>query len=107
MSDSSLGPRPSRPHSYGHHFWHRRGYLPHFDASAVVQSITFRLADSLPRHVYDSIVTSSKTESEQRARIEALIDHGRGAYILRRTDCASIVENALKYFDGDRYKLLA
>jgi REP element-mobilizing transposase RayT len=107
MSGSSLGPRPSRPHSDGHRFWHRRGYLPHFDAGAVVQSITFRLADSLPAHVYDSILACSKTGSEQRARIEALIDRERGACVLRRTDCASIVENALRYFDGDRYRLLA
>ena len=107
MSNASLGPRPSRPHSEGHRFWHRRGYLPHFDAGAVVQSLTFRLADSLPRHVHESILASSKTESEQRVRIEALIDHGRGACVLRQTDCANIVENALKHFDGDRYKLSA
>jgi len=107
MSSSSPGPRPSRPHSDIHRFWHRRGYLPHFDAGAVVQSITFRLADSLPRHVHETIVASSRTESETRARIEALIDHGRGACVLRRTDCAGIVENALKYFDGSRYRLLA
>jgi hypothetical protein len=28
--------------------WHSRGYLPHWEAGEVAQSITFRLADSLP-----------------------------------------------------------
>ena len=31
-----------------HREWHSRGYLPHFDHPGLVQSITFRLADSLP-----------------------------------------------------------
>ncbi len=33
--------------------WHSRGYLPHFDSPEIVQFITFRLADSLPRSVVD------------------------------------------------------
>ena len=28
--------------------WYSRGYLPHFDGGAVTQSVTFRLAGSLP-----------------------------------------------------------
>jgi len=28
--------------------WHSRGYLPHFDAGATPQSVTFRLFDSFP-----------------------------------------------------------
>lgn len=109
MDNSSAfpGPRPSRPHSSSHRFWHQRGYLPHFDAGDVVQSVTFRLADSLPRRLVDSITASSTTDSQQRARIEALIDGGRGLCVLRRKDCGAIVENALKYFDGERYRLLA
>ena len=31
--------------------WYSRGYLPHLDSSEHLQSITFRLADSLPRKV--------------------------------------------------------
>ena len=33
--------------------WHSRGYLPHFDAAGVVQSITFRLGDCLPKEKLD------------------------------------------------------
>ena len=30
-----------------HKGWHARGYLPHFDAGAIVQTVTFRLAEQL------------------------------------------------------------
>jgi len=33
--------------------WHSRGYLPHFDAGEIAQTITFRLADSLPHIVLE------------------------------------------------------
>src|SRR4051812_48599160 len=33
--------------------WHSRGYLPHFDAGEVFQSITFRLLDSMPQTVIE------------------------------------------------------
>ena len=39
-----LGARASRPHKA----WHSRGYLPHLDQPDIIQSITFRLADSVP-----------------------------------------------------------
>ena len=32
-----------------HKGWHSRGYLPHFDSQDIVQFVTFRLADSLPK----------------------------------------------------------
>ncbi len=37
--------------------WHSRGYLPHFDSPETIQFITFRLADSLPRHVTEALKT--------------------------------------------------
>ncbi len=37
-------PRKSAPRG-----WYSRGYLPHMDVPGLVQSVTFRLADSLPR----------------------------------------------------------
>ncbi|HEX7722891.1 MAG TPA: hypothetical protein VF397_12080 [Pyrinomonadaceae bacterium] len=33
--------------------WHSRGYLPHFDAAEITQTVTFRLADSLPQTVLE------------------------------------------------------
>jgi REP element-mobilizing transposase RayT len=98
-----LGPRTSRPHRG----WYERGYLPHFDGGAVVQTITFRLADSLPRDVYASLVSSSDTNDERYKRLENLIDRGLGACILSDPKIAEIVAEALRYFDGERYRLLA
>jgi putative transposase len=99
---ASPGPRASSPHKG----WHHRSYLPHFDGGAVVQSITFRLADSLPRHVYDAIL-SSKTDKDRFRRLEGLVNQGRGACVLKQRDIAAVVENALLFFDGERYRLLA
>jgi hypothetical protein len=31
--------------------WHSRGYLPHFDAGEIFQSVTLRLHDSMPQNV--------------------------------------------------------
>lgn len=89
-----------------HRIWHHRGYLPHFDAGTVVQMITFRLADSLPRDVYARIRARDQDEAEKRRRIEEMIDSGRGACILRNPQIANIVARALKHFDGERYRLL-
>ena len=33
--------------------WHSRGYLPHFDGGTIPQTVTFRLADALPKVVLD------------------------------------------------------
>ncbi len=102
MNDS-LGPRASRPHKG----WHNRGYLPHFDAGAVVQTLTFRLADSVPRGIYKEFLAVAKRDQKWQTRIEHLIDEGRGACLLKHPENASIVRAALQYFDGERYRLLA
>ena len=94
--------------------WHSRGYLPHLDAgNAVIQTICFRLADSLPGHVVESWQAelqthpSGKREGELRTRIERYLDAGRGACWLGDSRIGAIVENALLHFDGERYRLLA
>ncbi|MFM2091811.1 MAG: hypothetical protein RLZZ127_2300, partial [Planctomycetota bacterium] len=61
MSTAPHGARPSGPHEKAGGpegcapgcapGWHSRGYLPHFDTARVIQSITYRLADSLPADV--------------------------------------------------------
>ena len=90
-----------------HKGWHERGYLPHFDGDAIVQTVTFRLADSLPRAVYDHIIATAGNGEDRRRRLESLIDRGRGACILRQSENAAIVANGLRHFDGERYRLLA
>lgn len=107
-----LGTRPSRPHKA----WHSRGYLPHLDEPGQIQSLTLRLADSVPAEV----VTTWKKElslvggeaaydprcAKLRTKIERYADQGHGACWLRDERVAELVENALLYFDGERYRLL-
>jgi REP-associated tyrosine transposase len=97
-----LGPPASRRHKG----WYARGYLPHFDNGAIVQVITFRLADSLPRGVYKHIL-SVADDGERERLMHRLIDEGRGRCLLRTPANAEIVVEALSFFDGERYRLLA
>ncbi len=109
------GPRAGHPAKYyfagnpslPHKGWHERGYLPHFDARAVVQMVTFRLADSLPRSVYEEILSKAKDDLDRLTQLDAMIDEGRGACLLRLPEHAATVRDALQYFDGVRYRLLA
>jgi len=82
--------------------WHSRGYLPHFDSAETIQFVTFRLADSLPWAIVDRLRASEAALHE----IDRELDAGRGACWLKRPDVASVVENALLHFDGERYRLL-
>ena len=98
------------PKSYG---WHSRGYLPHFDGGSIPQSITFRLFDSLPQSVLDqwshelSLQAEADREAELRTRIDAYLDKGYGSAYLRNTSVATIVQDALLFFDEQRYLLSA
>jgi hypothetical protein len=83
--------------------WHSRGYVPHFDSPETIQFVTFRLADSLPRFVIEAL--QDKDDAIQRIDVE--LDSGLGACWLRRDDIASLVQEALLHFDGERYRLLA
>jgi REP element-mobilizing transposase RayT len=92
--------------------WHSRGYLPHFDATGALQTIVFRLNDSLPaaklQQMRTSLTGKLKTEHqvELYKRIERWIDAGYGACHLREPRIASIVQDNLLHFDPAHYKLL-
>jgi putative DNA methylase len=90
-----------------HKGWHARGYLPHFDAGAVVQTITFRLADSMPRALYDEIAAAALALDDLRVRADAAMDEGHGSCVLAQQNIAAIVQSALEHFDGERYRLIA
>jgi REP element-mobilizing transposase RayT len=94
--------------------WHARGYLPHYDGGEELpQSVTFRLADSVPEHLL------IRWENELRGRpettrelelyrlIETFLDTGYGACHLGKPDVAQLVEDALLHFDGPRYLMHA
>lgn len=85
--------------------WHSRGYLPHFDSPETLQFVTFRLADSLPVEAIEELRTGSG--SLTAAERDGFLDAGHGACWLRRPEIAEIVETALLYFDGERYRLIA
>jgi REP element-mobilizing transposase RayT len=103
----------SRPGLPGPKQWLSRGYLPHFDLPNLVQSITFRLADSLPQTVLDKIarelvaLSESERQMKRERRIAAYLDAGHGACWIKDPRVANLIENALLHFDGQRYRLLA
>jgi len=93
--------------------WHSRGYLPHWEAGEIAQSITFRVADSLPAELLqrwrDELkgLSEDKIALKRRARIEEALDRGHGAVLLSHPAVAELVERSLLHFDIDRYKLHA
>jgi REP element-mobilizing transposase RayT len=93
--------------------WHSRGYLPHFDAGATPQSVTFRLFDSFPALQLAGwvdqleLMSSEMAKIERCRRIEAYLDKGKGVTWLSEPAIAEIVEGALLCFDGQRYHLHA
>ena len=91
--------------------WHSRGYLPHWEAGETPQSITFRLADSLPKAVLErwrdelAKMPAESASLEQYRRVEAALDSGHGSGVLAQARIGEIVEGALLYFDAEWYRL--
>jgi putative DNA methylase len=85
--------------------WYSRGYLPHFDAGRVVQTVTFRLVDSLPTAV--ALGLGLLSDRSRRVRLDHLMDECLGECWLRDPECAAAIEDAMLHFDGIRYRLLA
>ena len=93
--------------------WHSRGYIPHWEAGETPQAICFRLADSLPTPVVKQLLADladwpeDEVVHERRKRLEVLLDNGHGAAFLDRPEIGLLIENALLFFDGARYRLHA
>ncbi|MCC6573243.1 MAG: transposase [Planctomycetes bacterium] len=101
--------------------------LPHWTRDAATYFVTFRLADSLPEGAKEKLrhevrelerqiqmgATPLTAEDEDRyaqlrsEKYEQLLDNGYGECVLRRSEIAEVVANALRFFDGDRYDLWA
>ena len=99
---------------------HSRGYLPHVKAAGSTYFVTFRLADSLPRHVIaklKSTADAGKNAHDENARsaaareyfreFERALDSAIGACWLRRPEIAALISGALSHFDEERYRLHA
>lgn len=95
--------------------WHRRFHsVPHRENKAL-QSITFRLYDSLPKEVIEEIkrkldIKKEDCNSNQYQRLQQKIaeyeDAGYGQCFLRDERIAAIMQDTLKHFDGERYQLI-
>ena len=101
-------------------------HLPHWTKEEGIYSVTFRLADSLPREKLEGIVAEREEiirgassagrplSSSELKRMESLstvleqyLDVGYGACWLQRSEIAEVVARALQHFDGERYQLFA
>ena len=85
--------------------WHSRTYLPHRDEDGLVQHVVFRLADSLPARVLQTIELLKR--EEQRALVESALDDSFGSALLRDPRLAQIIADALLHFANVRYLLHA
>lgn len=85
--------------------WRKR-FLPHYDGSGKYQSITFRLNDALPSKVLQRLNTVEDS-LEKILKTENELDFGYGSCLLRYPSIAQLMQNVLKYFDGERYSLTA
>lgn len=105
---------------------HSRGYLPHWKSDGAVYSVTARLADSLPAHVLDRLrrqhleavadcsrsgdltaVHHAELELVHALRVDEQLDRGYGSCILGDPRVAAMVLAAVRYFDTERYELIA
>ncbi len=79
--------------------WHFRN-LPHRNNKGLIQSITFRLADSLPQSVLKEInkeinpLSEEKREIEKRKKYEYWLDKGIGCCALANREMAQTVQGA-------------
>jgi len=93
--------------------WYSRGYVPHFDMPGLTQTMTFRLFDSMPQAVLElwseglRRLPEKESDLERRKRIDAYLDQGHGSCYLKDDRLAVIVQNALLYYDSQRYLLHA
>ena len=96
--------------------WRSRGYLPHCNEIGCIQHINFRLVDSVPAYIIaewrtelqiiPGLAAYDPRNIEFHWRINKYEDTGKGNCWLRLPQIAELVQNALLFFDGERYKLL-
>ena len=104
-----------------------RGYVPHWESEGATYFVTFRLADSLPQSVLAQIASEraamvrtarqlardlspdelKKLHNLSTQRIEQYLDKGAGACHLNNPTIARVVAEALRHFDGTRYRNFA
>jgi len=86
-----------------HQGWHGRGYLPHLDQPGLTQFVTFRLADA-------GQLAGARLPPQHEVewqRMDDELDLGQGRCHLKDPRHADLVVEALRCFDGVRYRLRA
>ena len=103
---------------------HTGSRLPHWQQQGAVYFVTFRLVDSIPSRLRDQWENERETwlkvhpepwtnemEREYHQRfsgaIERWLDAGHGACLLRRRDCAQVVADTLRHFEGERVVMIS
>jgi REP element-mobilizing transposase RayT len=103
-----------------------RGRLPHWEKDSGLYFVTFHLADSLPAPVLEKLVERNQVllntkrtganllpshkllvEEYSPKKIEEYFDRGIGACSLRDPRIADLVADAIQFWHGKRYRLLA
>ncbi len=119
--DSSLSPKFFNPMQ---DVQRSRANLPHWEQDSKVCFATFRLADSIPQEKLSlweneksawiernlkPWIDAQETEYFERfgKLIDEYLDSGFGSCVLRENRHREIVENALRHFEGERYRLHA
>lgn len=99
-------------------------YLPHWTLDGATYHVVFRLADSLPAAVVEDYrreqaallaeqgdpanpAIHARLQELFSIRIERLLDAGRGACWLARSEIADLTADSLRHFNGTRYQLHA
>ena len=103
------------------------GNLPHWTQQGATYVVTFRLTDSLPKHVVEEwererrdIVANAQQQGRELSnldrqrlaklfsdKVEQYLDLGAGECWLRDERIATITRDALLFFNGIRYDLIA
>jgi len=103
---------------------HTENRLPDWQQEGAAYFVTFRLADSVPSSLLNQWRDeregwlrvhlepwSFEIEREYHQRfsgaIEQWLDEGHGACLLRRHDCAEIVAETLRHFEGERVMMIS
>ncbi len=100
-----------------------RRHLPHWRQVGATYFVTFRLADSMPQSKLNQLSeereiwlrahpTPNEADWEQyhhgvMTKVEKWLDNGHGDCVLRKEKMAIQVENAMRFFDGERYSLFS
>jgi REP element-mobilizing transposase RayT len=98
------------------------GNLPHWRQGEVTYFVTFRTVDSIPKEKFlqweeervgwlrlhpEPHDEQTRRDYRERfpARLEQWLDESHGACVLARENIRKLTEDALRHFDGIRYKL--